>query len=112
MDKLFIIVCDADPRIMTDVAFMYARNAIKNGWMSEVIVILWGPSQRTLVGALELKAEAMSLNEIENISVWACKECSDNYQITEKLENLDVTVKYIGEDVSNMLKEGWCQLSF
>lgn len=65
MDKVFILVSDADPRILTDVVFPYARNAIREHWMEEVVLILWGPIQRTVVSVLELKAEVMDLVETE-----------------------------------------------
>ncbi|MHA1777426.1 MAG: hypothetical protein ACTSWC_11675 [Promethearchaeota archaeon] len=112
MEKVFIIIADADPRILTDVVFPYARNAIRNKWMEEIVLILWGPIQRTVVGALELKSQVMDLVETEQISVWASNQCSDDYNVSDKLRELGVTVQFIGEKVSTMLKEGWYQLSF
>lgn len=112
MDKVFILVSDADPRILTDVVFPYARNAIREHWMEEVVLILWGPIQRTVVSVLELKAEVMDLVETEKISVWACKQCSDDYKVSERLIELGVSVQFVGEKISSMLKEGWHQLTF
>lgn len=112
MDKVFILIADADPRILTDVVFPYARNAVRNQWIEEIVLILWGPIQKTVVGALELKSQVMDLVAADHISVWACKQCSDDYNVSEKLEELGVTVQYVGEKVSNMMKEGWHQLTF
>ncbi|MCF2139180.1 MAG: DsrE family protein [Candidatus Lokiarchaeota archaeon] len=106
------MVSDADPRILTDVVFPYARNAIREHWMEEVVLILWGPIQRTVVSVLELKAEVMDLVETEKISVWACKQCSDDYKVSERLIELGVSVQFVGEKISSMLKEGWHQLTF
>ncbi|MHA1585193.1 MAG: DsrE family protein [Promethearchaeota archaeon] len=112
MNRMFIIVSNADPRIMTDVAFPYVRNASRNGWMNSIRLILWGPSQKSIVQALELKAAIMDLLKEDHVEIWACKQCSEDYQISDKLEQLGVIIKYIGEDISEMLKEGWYQLTF
>ncbi|MHA1519917.1 MAG: hypothetical protein ACTSRK_07010 [Promethearchaeota archaeon] len=112
MDKLFLLICDADPRILTDVAFTYARNAIKQHWMEEVMVILWGPSQTTVVGTLELKAAVMDLIGTEGIQVVASEQSAEDYRVTDKLEKLGISLIPIGEKITSLLKEGWHQLTF
>lgn len=112
MDKLVIILTNADPRVMSDVAFPYANAAIEKGWISEIVILLWGPPERTVISTLELKAAVMDLVEKEHIQVWACQVCSEDYHISDRLEDLGITVKPIGEALTNMLKEGWLQLSF
>ncbi|MHA1674138.1 MAG: hypothetical protein ACTSYI_10980 [Promethearchaeota archaeon] len=112
MDKLIIIVSDADPRILTDVAFTYARNAIRQQWMNEILLVLWGPSQTTVVGTLELKAAVMDLIEMEGIQVVASQQCAEDYRVDDKLEKLGISLISVGEKISELLKEGWHQLSF
>ena len=48
------------------------------------------------------------------VEIYACKACSDGYGVSEKLISLDldIKVKYVGKMVTEMLKEGWHQLSF
>jgi len=46
------------------------------------------------------------------VEVIACKACSDNFGASEKLEKLGVEVKSVGTLVTEMLKEGWHQLTF
>jgi hypothetical protein len=43
---------------------------------------------------------------IENgIEVLACKGCADQYEISEKLEEIGVTVRYTGVDLTNFIKQ-------
>jgi hypothetical protein len=110
--KLFIIITSADSHVINDVALMYGPNAPKFGWMDEVILIFWGPAQKTVLEDNNLGVRVKELVSTDKIQVWACKACSDGYGVSEKLEELEITVKYVGEDVSNMLKQGWHSLTF
>jgi hypothetical protein len=112
MSKLFMIISSGDPRIITDVAIPYVRNALKNKWMEKIRVFFWGPSERVLISALEVKAQVMDLVQLVSNEVYACQQCAEDYNIAEKIENLGVKVEYIGEMVSEMLKSEWIQLNF
>lgn len=50
--------------------------------------------------------------QITGVEIIACKACSDNFGVTEKLENLGINVHYVGTSVTEMLKDGWYQLTF
>ncbi len=112
MTKLFLIISAADPRILTDVALPYIRNAHKNHWMDQIRVILWGPSEKTVVSTLELKAQVMDLANLLGKDLIACKQCAEDYNITDRLEKLNVSLEYVGELITNMLKDDWKQLVF
>lgn len=107
-----MIITSADPHVITDVALMYGTNAPKHGWMDEVVFIFWGPAQRTILENTELFTSVKALIGADKIQVWACKACSDGYGVSEKLEEMGITVKYVGNDVTRMLKSGWHTLTF
>ena len=112
ISKLFLIITSGDSQVIKDVALMYVPNAPKYGWMDEVILIFWGPAQKTILEDTELKEYVKELVSTDKLSIWACKGCSDRYSVSDNLEELGITVKYVGEDVSNMLKQGWHSLTF
>jgi hypothetical protein len=107
-----MIITSGDSHVITDVALMYGTNATKPGRMKEVIFIFWGPAQKTILENADLNAYVKKIIGREKIQVWACKACSDGYGVSEKLEELGVSVKYVGEDITNMLKSGWHTLTF
>ncbi|TFH10585.1 MAG: hypothetical protein E4H08_03320 [Candidatus Atribacteria bacterium] len=43
-DKLAVILASGDPRVL-EMGLMCARSAAKRGWMSDVKVFLFGPSE-------------------------------------------------------------------
>jgi hypothetical protein len=112
VSKLFMIISSGDSHVITDVALMYGVNAPKFGWMDEVVLIFWGPAQKTILEDSELGNRVKKTVNLEKIEVWACKACSDGYGVSEKLEKLGITVKYVGEYVTRMLKDGWYTLTF
>jgi hypothetical protein len=89
---------------------MYARNAMQRGWMNEVKVIFFGPSERLLI---EDESVAEMAKEISaTVTPLACKFISDRDGVSEKIENLGVKVDYVGEIISELLKDGYAAMVF
>ena len=89
----------------------YPFNAAAQGWMEEVKIILFGPSERLAVHDLEVQGrlkEAMAAG----IDVMACQWCSDRMGISDALRELGIEVLPVGPVMSRLLKEGWASLSF
>ncbi|MFZ5647696.1 MAG: DsrE family protein [Bacillota bacterium] len=42
----------------------------------------------------------------------ACKACTDSYGVSEKLEELGIEVKYMGQPLTKLLKEGYRIITF
>jgi len=40
------------------------------------------------------------------VAVRACKGCADQYGVSGKLEDLGITVLYIGKELTDYIKEG------
>ena len=55
--KLAVLWTSGDPDVAHRVAFMYSHTAKKVGWFDEVTLIVWGPSQRILIGDKDLQAK-------------------------------------------------------
>ena len=106
-----MILSTADTVVHEELSFPYAMNSKKNGWMDEVRVILWGPTEKLVVEDKDFQ-DMISLLMVSGIEVMACKACSDNFGVSEDLEDLGINVQYVGTLVSDMLKEGWYQLTF
>lgn len=111
MDKVFMILTSGDKEVHKEVGFKYAPNALIHDWMKEVRVILWGPTERLAAEDTEFQQYIKFLLE-SGVEVFACKACSDGYGVSEKLESLNINVKYVGKMVTEMLQAGWHQLSF
>ncbi len=106
-----MILSSADLEVHNELSFKYAYNAKKQGWMDEVRVILWGPTEEIAANNQEFQEQVRLLLDAD-IEVIACKACSDNYGVSDKLEKIGISVHYVGTLITQMLKEDWKQLTF
>jgi hypothetical protein len=109
--KLAVLWTSGDPDVAHRVAFMYTHNAKKAGWFDEVTLIVWGPSQRLLVGDKDLQAEIKAMLK-DGIRIEACITCAMSYGIVEQLKALGITVQGEGVPLTNYLKGDWKVLTF
>jgi hypothetical protein len=109
--KLAVLWTSGDSDVAHNVAFMYAHNAKKAGWFDEVTLIVWGPSQRNLVGDKSLQAEVKAMQK-DGVLVEACIACAMNYGIVDELKALGLSVRGMGPPLTKYLKEGWKVLTF
>jgi hypothetical protein len=109
--SLFIIWSSADPEVAHNLAFMYAHNSLARGWWERVRLVIWGPSAR-LACEDESVADKLRTMMADGVEVWACRACADNYGVSERLEELGAKVVYVGQPVTDMLRQGWRQLTF
>lgn len=109
--KLFVLWTSGDREVALKMVFMYTYNAKKNGWWDTIRFIVWGPSSKLLAEDTELQEGIKKMKE-EGVELYACKACADLYGVADKLTELGITVKYIGKDLTDLIKSGWHQLTF
>ena len=110
-NSLCIVWTSGDPAAGLNMALMYAKNSKKKAWWDTVRIIVWGPSQETLLDDGDLQ-EALGECAEAGVELWACKACADNCDAAEDLEDLGIDVLYVGEDLTRMLKDGdWTVLT-
>ena len=110
-DKVFVVLSSGDREVALEVGLVYPLNAAKKGWMDEVKVIIFGPSEKIVANDAEVQARIKETIE-QGVEVLACKWCADRMGITEKLEAVGIKVVYVGSVISDLLKEGWASLTF
>lgn len=108
--ELVLLWTSGDREKALKMAFMYARNSKKRGWWDNVTLIVWGPSAKLLAGDEGLQEELEKLRQ-EGVVLEACKACSDSYGVSQKLKDLGIEVKYMGEPLTGYLKDGYRVLS-
>ncbi|MBS3792890.1 DsrE family protein [Candidatus Bipolaricaulota bacterium] len=85
--------------------FMYLLSAKREDWWEEVTLIVWGPSAKLLAEDEELQDRLAKLGK-EGVVLEACKSCAEIYGVADDLEELGVDVYYIGEQLTDYIKEG------
>jgi hypothetical protein len=109
--NVVVLIQNGDPE-MIYFGLLYASRAIKNRWMDNVKVIIWGPAEKTISEMPPDSEQLQLLKEIQSCGgkegkVWACKACADRYGIAKHMEDLGCEVFHTGEATSYLLKLGY-----
>jgi hypothetical protein len=103
-DKLVVVWTSGDKEVAEKMVFMYTFNAKKYKWWDDITLLVWGPSSKLLSEDKELQDYVKAMLD-SGIHVLACKGCADLYEISDELEQIGVTVRYTGNDLTNFIKE-------
>ena len=109
-EKLVILWTSGDREVALKMVFMYTLNSKKFKWWDDITLVVWGPSAKLLSEDKELQ-ELIKKSNDAGIVLKACKGCADQYGVSEKLQELGIEVKYMGE-LTNYIKEGRHILTF
>ena len=105
MNSKLIIIIATGEREMALTGLMYARNALKRGWLDDVKIVFFGPSERLMVEDKQVSSEAKEI--ATKAECYACKAISDRENLSEEIEKLDMKVEYVGSIISNFIKDGY-----
>ncbi len=110
VDKLVVLWTSQDKEVAQKMVFMYTKNSKLRSWWGQVRLVVWGPSAKLLADDKELQEELAELKSA-GVELQACKACSDQYGVSEKLAELGIEVIYMGVPMTNYLKGDWAILS-
>ncbi len=103
-EKLVVVWTSGDKEVAKNMVFMYTLNAKKRSWFDDVTFIVWGPSSELLSNDEELQGIVKEMID-EGVKLEACLRCAENYGVVQRLKDLGIDVKLMGEPLSNYLKE-------
>jgi len=110
-DTLVVLWSSGDPDVAEKACLMYAHAAKKYNWFKEVILIVWGPSEKLLAENSKLKDKIASMKK-DGVIVEACVACSNMYGVTNDLKVCEVDVKGMGVPLTHYLKRGYKVVSY
>jgi hypothetical protein len=104
-NHLYVLWTNDNPVTAEKMVFMYTVNSLVHGWWDKVTLIVWGAPAKLLAedAAMQQKVrEALDAG----VHVTACKACADQLGVTDRLEKLNIEVKYWGVPFTEILKNG------
>ncbi len=110
-EKLAILWTSGDIEVAEKMVYMYTLSAKKQNWWKDIVFIIWGPSAKLLSESKSLQDQIKEFMAID-IKVKACKACADEYGVSEKLSNLGIDVKYMGEPLTDYIKGDYKTVTF
>ena len=105
MDKLNILWTTDNKETVINMLAMYAINSKINNWWQNVNVIIWGASAKLIASDTQVQTEIIEMIN-QGVQIEACKACSDNFGVTDKLTKLGINVRYMGEPLTDYIKSG------
>ena len=110
-DTLVVVWSSGDPEVAMKACLMYAHAAKKYKWFNEVILVVWGPSEKLLAENATLKDKVAAMKK-DGIILEACIACSNMYNVTNELKVCEVDVKGMGVPLTRYLKRGYRIVSY
>ncbi len=110
-DTLVVLWSSGDPEVGEKACLMYTHASKRNKWFKEVILIVWGPSEKLLAENSTLKEKVAAMKR-DGVIVEACVACSNMYGVTNELRVCEVDVKGMGVPLTRYLKRGYRIISF
>ena len=100
---LYVLWTNDNPVTADKMVFMYTINSLLHGWWERVTLIVWGATAQLTSEDSHMQARIEEAREV-GVEVVACKACADQLGVSEKLEALGIDVKYMGEPLTDILK--------
>jgi len=104
-EKIVVIISSSDSGKACTGA-MYAVNTLKNDWMADVKLFIFGPAQELLLKDKDLQDLMTEYQSMEQTAI-ACKFIADRDKNSEQTSQLGVKVDYVGKKISDYIKEGY-----
>ena len=105
MDKLNILWTTDNKDTVLNMLALYAINSKANNWWHDVNIIIWGASSKLVATDVQVQSEVLEMI-FQGITFEACKACSDNLGVTDKLCKLGINVRYMGRSLTDYIKTG------
>ncbi len=103
MEKLNILWLNDNPDTAHLMVLMYAINAKKKGFWDEIEVIIWGASTKLVATDKSIQEKIKSAQEI-GVRFRACVVCARELGVDDKIASLDINLEYMGEPLTQILK--------
>ena len=108
--KLAVILSSGDPKVI-EIGLMYTLNAIKNSWMDNIKLYLFGPAEVEIATDPDLRTSVQKVIAEGTIPV-ACKWGADKYSVSALLAELGCEVDYVGASISRAIRDGYVPLTW
>ena len=106
MKKKLLVIISTGEKEKARIGAMYAKNALLQGWMEDVKIIIFGPAQALLLEDSELQDFVKEVSAMESTPI-ACSYISDRDKNREELESLGVLIEPVGSIISDYINDGY-----
>jgi hypothetical protein len=110
-DTLVVLWSSGDPDVAEKACLMYTHAAKRDKMFNEVILIVWGPSEKLLAENAMIKEKVAAMQK-DGVIVQACVACANMYGVADDLKVCKVDVRGMGGPLTDYLKRGYKVISY
>jgi len=110
-NKLLIVWSTAEIDVAKKLVLLYGSVILERNYWDEAHLMIWGPSAELLSKNEELQRFVKKVQET-GVTVSACRVCTDDYNITQDIEALNIDVSHTGELLTQALQSDWKVITF
>ena len=110
-NKLLIVWSSADEEVAKKLVLLYGSVILPRSYWDEATIMIWGPSARLLAQTKELQDKVKTIMST-GVKFNACVVCTDEYGVSEELQNLGIELTHTGEMLTNALQNDYKVITF
>jgi hypothetical protein len=110
-NKLLIVWSSADIEVAHNLVLLYGSVILPREYWDEATIMIWGPSAKLLAHNEILQEKVKAIMET-GVHFNCCVVCSDEYDVSQTLENLGVELTHTGEMLTTALQNDWKVITF
>ena len=110
-NKLLIVWSSADEEVAKKLVLLYGSVVLPRSYWDEATIMIWGPSARLLAQSKELQDKVKTIMST-GVKFNACVVCTDEYGVSEELQNLGIELTHTGEMLTNALQNDYKVITF
>ena len=104
-NKVLVIISSSDAsKALTGI--LYATNTLKNGWLEDVKLIVFGPAEQLVLTNSTLQQALQNYLALDD-TVLACKFVADQASASEGLTDLGLNVDYVSAPIGDLIQKGY-----
>jgi len=110
-NKLLIVWSSADEEVAKKLILLYGSVMLPRGYWDEATIMIWGPSAKLLAENEDLQERVKAVMQT-GVKFNVCVVCSDDYGVTDRLNELGVDPIHTGEMLTNALQNDYKVITF
>jgi hypothetical protein len=100
---LNVLWTNADPITSEHMVMLYTENAIRHNWWDKVTIIIWGATSKLVAENSDIQRLIKQGQEV-GVEYVGCLYCAQQLKVDEKLRELGVDLKYMGVELTEIIK--------
>ncbi len=105
MEKLNILWTTESKETVFNMLSSYAIGSVKNGWWSEVNIMLWGASVKLVGTDAQVQAEVVEMLH-QGVRFEACETCCATFGVSDVMKKMGIAINPLGPRMTEYLKSG------